>query len=986
MFLVSDIKKYSPSFFSSAVLDKPIRGDELSGLTKFSGWVITTEKTDKYVLEIFVNKEQKQVVKPDIPRIDVQNKFLLSPSDGKKTFNGFSFELKGLKNGSLVEVYAQNEVGKEKWFELSVVEVEDESFEDGIRFLSGEFELGENFSNKKINSLSESLFAKCNIFNSNDVESISSLTWAEKRSLESFLIEIEEVSFLAYILESVKNEKAKVKSPFFLKDFANLVGSFFVKGVNYLIFEDGKEYFYIGQYLHTVDFVFFPNKRLVYRAEHSHFEVRHLKQLFEPPCLGTDLIQNSILNKPVNSINLIVNGISPYHFFYDSICNLMPLKDLSALNIDEVVSINGQTYFPFDAFMPTYFNEKNLSISEFEKEISHNKIHCLTGKSFRALSKKDLKILDKYIDESAKYYPFSKRVQDLLKSFESARHIIWIGISGQKRSWTNQVETIIRFCEKANDFDQSTLFLLDGMTSSIYSNDECEDFIGDHKLAEKIISQLEEGIQVKSIVGFNSLEKIHISKRIDFFISNYSTGSIFTSRFSRKFGVTHLSNKMMEVVKDIHIHHNVYNLPTVYIEDIPDPNNPRLDFISYKIDSDAFLNFSFERFCEHVNLQHHRSRSFFQEDKIEFQNVIVTPMTELIQANIGLSTHRGGPIWPNWDKQLKARHYRGDVPVDHIPYRNKNDSYAYIDSAAWIGPVSEHFGHQIAEFSMRLPQTLIDSPNTKLLFSPKNDKKITCIEESPSYFRAILDWFNVDYDQVVFINEPTLIKNIVVFPQAETLHGDEPLQTHLSRLNYFVNKNFFNTANKNAKKYKITYVARSKMTTGKWAGESYLVKFLERNGINVFFPEKHSLNEQLNVYLHSEHLIFAEGSAIHSLQLVGNNLNKVSIFMRRAGITLWDNFVRPRCELYEELNFCSDLLFSYNLQGTPLDASGLTLINQNKLISYFQMQGLNVNLWDRTEFLKHEKKDLKYWLSKTLEKPLTYHSSKENIVNCFKKH
>jgi hypothetical protein len=44
--------------------------------------------------------------------------------------------------------------------------------------------------------------------------------------------------------------------------------------------------------------------------------------------------------------------------------------------------------------------------------------------------------------------------------------------------------------------------------------------------------------------------------------------------------------------------------------------------------------------------------------RLIFRDVVVSPFDELLEASSGRSDHRGGPDWPDWDRQTVARHRR----------------------------------------------------------------------------------------------------------------------------------------------------------------------------------------------------------------------------------------------------------------------------------------------------------------------------------------
>lgn len=158
----------------------------------------------------------------------------------------------------------------------------------------------------------------------------------------------------------------------------------------------------------------------------------------------------------------------------------------------------------------------------------------------------------------------------------------------------------------------------------------------------------------------------------------------------------------------------------------------------------------------------------------EFSKIEIMPYRELLQANIGLSTHRGGPIFPNWDAEVLSRHCRGNrIPVDHLPLKDNIVEELNL-SGIWAGAICGHFGHQVSEFSMRIPEAISHNTDTNVLFAARHDSPYKNISSAPTYFRSIIDWFFIQPDRVRIINRPTMISELIVYPQAEMLNGPSP--------------------------------------------------------------------------------------------------------------------------------------------------------------------------------------------------------------------
>ena len=79
-----------------------------------------------------------------------------------------------------------------------------------------------------------------------------------------------------------------------------------------------------------------------------------------------------------------------------------------------------------------------------------------------------------------------------------------------------------------------------------------------------------------------------------------------------------------------------------------------------------------------------------QPPLLQFDEVDVVPTT-------GFAKHiaTGGPVWPEFEQQVDARHCRGEVPVDSLPARR--DAVARIERLLAIvdtvrGAIRRHAG------------------------------------------------------------------------------------------------------------------------------------------------------------------------------------------------------------------------------------------------------------------------------------------------------
>lgn len=351
-----------------------------------------------------------------------------------------------------------------------------------------------------------------------------------------------------------------------------------------------------------------------------------------------------------------------------------------------------------------------------------------------------------------------------------------------------------------------------------------------------------------------------------------------------------------------------------------------------------------------------------------FDQVSVLPFTQLLEGwKPGGATHCGGPLWPEWDRQTAARHCRRGLPVD-LPPVPAPPVETYDEPVAWGGAVVRHFGHQIADFSMRILPTLREWPDAVFAFAVKPEFGIVSPDSAPRFFSEVLAWFGTSLDRVRFVSRPTLASRLVVAAQAEQfgpVHGGVgPTNDHLDALDELVSRRLGAVPRRGQ-----VYVSRAGQ---RWhvAGESALEVALARAGVEVFRPEEHPLTVQLQTYAAAERLLFAEGSALHALQLLGRGLGDVSVILRRPDFTMARPSLTPRVRSLTYLDFGVRLVHGLEPRGGVAKNAALTVLDEPLLIDGLERLGIRVAPhWDARRWHEACERDARAWLTSACEAP-----------------
>lgn len=366
-----------------------------------------------------------------------------------------------------------------------------------------------------------------------------------------------------------------------------------------------------------------------------------------------------------------------------------------------------------------------------------------------------------------------------------------------------------------------------------------------------------------------------------------------------------------------------------------------------------------------------------------FKDIVVMP-TQHLRAGTGRTVkrdrqgiYRGGPIWPAFAFQFRARHCRGLIPH---PYDSKpvfeGEPSRHIESGIWCGPVSGHFGHMIADFGMRIAEASHHFADVPLVFSIGPDTAAP----PPPFFQAILNQLQVPESRVQLIREPTRFGTLHVPAQAERHFGRGPSSAHLELMDGI-------TASHGPIRQDIDhlFVSRSHIPDGRFAAEPYLDDVLERAGATILHPEAHDLATQLAYYRRAKTIVFSEGSAIHALQLLGRLQANVVILVRRPGTRLAKRVLTPRVRNLAYWDLTSGFIYSRSVFGKRQVNRALSLIDESRFLARFRAVGLDIaDLWDSATYRAQRDADIKSWIAYMRQRCL-HPAAPETIRHCLRR-
>ena len=217
----------------------------------------------------------------------------------------------------------------------------------------------------------------------------------------------------------------------------------------------------------------------------------------------------------------------------------------------------------------------------------HNKLFISIGTN-RHLRKSNFcfESADRFLVDKALNFPTSIAVEKT-NQVKNCYPLVWIGVEGQKRCWLEQIEGYAYILNQLAKRYPQLGVVIDGWTVPFSpSSKDIKEADKDRRLAEQIVAKLNPNIPYVFTMGENSHTKIFVGNNIDFFITNFATGSMHVSRILGKPGFCHLSGELSQssLQHHIQIHPNnkVYLLPQKFVKDRPDVGNSFIDSLKKK--------------------------------------------------------------------------------------------------------------------------------------------------------------------------------------------------------------------------------------------------------------------------------------------------------------------------------------------------------------------------------------------------------------------
>jgi capsular polysaccharide biosynthesis protein len=294
----------------------------------------------------------------------------------------------------------------------------------------------------------------------------------------------------------------------------------------------------------------------------------------------------------------------------------------------------------------------------------------------------------------------------------------------------------------------------------------------------------------------------------------------------------------------------------------------------------------------------------------EIRDVTIAPLvTGNSKTRLAMAAEPAAPVLGHF------RYGHPDSVVKILPLApDARDSAAIIEEPViYGGLLFRHFGHALSESIHRLwPRfALRELAAARVAFSPINHAKVM------PYVIEALNLHGISRHQVLRIEEPTRFRRLFVGQQARQMAGPTTIPGYQTMLDRSLEKRL-GPAGGSAR----LYVSRMHHHhTGSFYGESFVEAELAAQGFEIIYPERYPLSELVRLLRTSSLAVFAEGSAIHALELCGSSTPDVVVIGRRGNSV--PRFTPLLSSICKRWMVSDRLLFNGGMSTDPKKHSGV---------------------------------------------------------------
>lgn len=380
-----------------------------------------------------------------------------------------------------------------------------------------------------------------------------------------------------------------------------ILASRLVLNWNLLLVQEGEQRFVVFQGVSSSDAVLLPGLNLLLLV--CHVEVGTVRTCLAILSRTPEFFTPS---QPAHFGGYLVGHSRPYHCFYDGLLALQAVREANELQAeDPLFSKEGEAFVDLGRCLELAQRHQQLSQEALNDFTASNGTYLLQlGFWFHTRAEDPVlralaDAVDGQLREAARRDSHLAAI-GALEELESCTPLIWVGITGQKRSWVEQVEGTAALLNALHQAYPGLGVIFDGWTPPLASSDyHRREARNDDRVIQKIIKRLRFKTRgrVGVIAGLPLLEKIRVGLGVDAFVTNYTTGSLNVARICARPGVGHMGQRMA-ASKHQHIHHHTREIPSELVQDVSDPSTPT-GYVNYSLPWEALYEGLLQVLAEH---------------------------------------------------------------------------------------------------------------------------------------------------------------------------------------------------------------------------------------------------------------------------------------------------------------------------------------------------------------------------------------------------
>ncbi len=395
-----------------------------------------------------------------------------------------------------------------------------------------------------------------------------------------------------FVLEAARLRSVSQFPPVLSENPGTILGSRLVLNWNILLVQEEDIRFLVIQGVTSCDAIIIPTLDIVVLV--CHVDSQRVADCLTILCRSPDFFQAS---QAARFGGYLVGHSRPYHCFYDSFLALEAIRQAGLLtDEDSLYSKADETFIDLGIVLHLQQGHQQLSRDSLNQICQAENVYLLqlgfwfhTGAEDPAL-RQLATTFDAPIRSAAVEHSELARI-GAVGILEQFRPLIWVGITGQKRCWIEQVEGTADLLNTLHDYYPKLGIVFDGWTPPLTGSDyHRKEARNDDRIIQRIIRRLRFKTRdnVGILAGLPLLEKVRVAHATDAFVANYTSGSLNIARICGKPGVGHMGRRMM-ASKHQHIHHRTCEVDPQLVTDVGDANIPT-GYVNYSLAWQALYN------------------------------------------------------------------------------------------------------------------------------------------------------------------------------------------------------------------------------------------------------------------------------------------------------------------------------------------------------------------------------------------------------------